>query len=263
MNVGKNVKIPKKVFQVWVGNVENIPKSYKISLDSIQKYMVANGWQYKLLQEPEISAFVAEHYADFFETFKNFEYDIQRADAIRPLWLKKHGGLYMDMDFELLAPIDSLFLTENEVYLLPSSNTFKIGGTFTNAIMASVPGSTFWNLYIAHMRKPPKLSAIGKHLKVMSTTGPFALSKAVKKTTKPITILPNKLIAPCSTCDIKECDFSNSLMRQLPGNSWHSLDSSIYNFLFCKFWVIVFFIIAIVLLVVMWRLFRRAGRTGN
>lgn len=257
VNASVSVKIPKKVFQVWIGDPKNIPDTYKISLASIEKFMVQYGWEYKLLKDPEALEFVAREYPDFLDTYKNFEYDIQRADAIRPLWLKKHGGLYMDMDFELLNTIDRLFLMENEIYLLPSSNTFKIGGTFTNAFMASVPGSTFWDYYIAHMKKKAKLSAVGKHLEVMTTTGPIALSKAVKNSNKPITILPNKLIAPCSTCKLNECDFSYTFMRQLSGNSWHSLDSSIFNFFYCKYRYILAAILILIFLIFLWKFCHR------
>lgn len=260
VNANVSVKIPKKVFQVWIGDPKNIPETYKISLASIEKFMVRYGWEYKLLKNIEALEFVTREYPDFLDTYKNFEYDIQRADAIRPMWLKKHGGLYMDMDFELLNTIDRLFLSENEVYLLPSSNTFKIGGTFTNAIMASVPNSTFWDYYIAHMKKKPKLSAVGKHLEVMTTTGPIALSKAVENSNKPIAILPNKLLAPCSVCDVKTCDHRHSLMRQLPGNSWHSFDSSVINFFYCKKWFILAGILFFIFLFFLWKY---CGRNRN
>jgi mannosyltransferase OCH1-like enzyme len=258
VNASVSVKIPKKVFQVWIGDPKNIPDTYKISLASIEKFMVQYGWEYKLLKDPEALEFVAREYPDFLDTYKNFEYDIQRADAIRPLWLKKHGGLYMDMDFELLDTIDRLFMSDADAYFLPNYNkTYKFGGLYTNAIMASKPGARVLDYYIAEMQKNKKKLTFGKHMKVINTTGPKALSKAIGKSGKVNATLPANILAPCSVCNVETCDHRHSLMRQLKGKSWNSFDSEIYNFFYCKYRYILAAILILIFFIFLWKFCHR------
>ena len=242
------INIPKKIIQVWVGSDASIPEYYGTSLESIQKHMVWNGWEYRLLKEPEITEFIAREYPDFLDTYTRFTYDIQRADAIRPLWLNRHGGLYLDMDFEILAPLDALFTSNNDSFFLPSQNRDVFHSAFTNAIMASKPNNPIMQSYIQRMKLPPKPWAIGKHLEVMNTTGPNALSKTLAKSDQVFGTLPTTLLTPCSICNVDSCNKHNhdKLMRQLTGKSWHALDSTFYNFIFCYKWYIVAAIAAMV-----------------
>ena len=257
------VSIPKKIIQVWVGDEAKIPEYYGTSLESIERHMVANGWEYKLLKEPEISEFIAREYPDFLETYKKFPHDIQRADAIRPLWLKKYGGLYLDMDFEIMEPLDSLFTADIDAYFLPSPNRDIFHSVLVNSVMASKPGVSVWDNYIKQMKTPTKPWIIGKHLEVMNSTGPVALSKAVAKSNGVYGTLPTKLLSPCSICNVTSCDKHGTMMRQLTGKSWHSLDSSIYNTIFCNFWYIMLGIVFIILIVWAIRRSRSYGSTDS
>jgi len=243
------VSIPKKIIQVWVGDDANIPDYYKTSLESIERHMVAHGWEYKLLKEPEITEFITQEYPDFLKIYKNFQHDIQRADAIRPLWLKKHGGLYLDMDFEILEPLDSLFTADVDAFFLPSPNQDIFHSVLTNSVMASKPGALVWDKYIEQIKKPTKPWIIGKHLEVMNSTGPIALSKSVAKSNGVYGTLPTKLLSPCSICNIDSCDKHGTMMRQLTGKSWHSIDSTIYNAIFCNFWYIMLGLAIFILIV--------------
>jgi mannosyltransferase OCH1-like enzyme len=42
--------------------------------------------------------FIAREYPWFLETFQNYPYPIQRADAIRYFVLAHYGGIYIDLD---------------------------------------------------------------------------------------------------------------------------------------------------------------------
>ena len=255
------IGIPKKIIQVWVGDDANIPEYYQASLDSIQRHMVARGWEYKLLKEPEITEFIAREYPDFLDTYKNYPYDIQRADAIRPLWLKRYGGLYLDMDFEVLAPLEELFASNSDAYFLPSPDRDIFHTALTNAIMASKPGVSVWDRYIERLKIPTKPWIVGKHLEVMNSTGPVALSKALAKSSGVYSTLPTTLLAPCSICNVDSCNKHttnpNQLMRQLSGMSWHSIDSTAYNFLFCYRKYLYFIAAAVALAVVVVLVLRR------
>ena len=239
--------IPRLVFQVWVGDVKNIPEYYPVSRKSIETHMVSRGWQYVFLKNEEIEEFIKREYPEKLEMYLGFEHDIQRADAARPLLLKKYGGVYMDMHFELLDSIDGLFAEDRDVYLLPSP-TFP--SVFTNAFMASVPGADLWDRYLEEMQSELPWYAIGKHMEVMNSTGPLALNRSLKNTTSTIGTLDNKLVAPCSVCDIDDCDgrVSGSLVRQMRGGTWHSWDSKMYDLFICNWKKMSIVLVVIVVL---------------
>ena len=119
----------------------------------------------------------------------------------------------------------------------------------------SKPGVAVWDKYIEQIKKPTKPWIIGKHLEVMNSTGPIALSKSVAKSSGVYGTLPTKLLSPCSICEVDSCNKHGTMMRQLTGKSWHSIDSTIYNAIFCNFWYIMLGLVFII--VVVWAI-RRA-----
>ena len=169
-----SVKIPKIIMQTWKDH--NIPKKWKTSPKSIRKYMP--DWKYVLMTDKDNRNFVKKHFPDFLKYYDAFPYPIQRCDSIRYMFLYKFGGLYMDLDFEVLHPLDSLFTSGAEAYLVSSSN---VGSYLTNSFMASKPGCKLWLDAIEEMKKPVPYYYIGRHLTVMHQTGSFLLSRIARK----------------------------------------------------------------------------------
>ena len=239
------LSFPKNIIQVWIGEEKNIPETYQISYNSIQKYLVANGWNYRLFLQDEIEEIILKKYNWFWETYNSFPYLIQKADAARPFLLKEFGGIYLDMHFEILDNLESLFSTEkNNAYFLPSPN---IPSVFTNAFMAATKEATILDLYITEMFNYSKKKPwwhIGKHIIVMNSTGPLALTRAIQKTDSIVGYLPTSIMAPCSVCNLDICSTkSGQLLRQMQGKTWHSLDSTIYDYVRCKWQRLILFLI--------------------
>ena len=247
--------IPKNIIQVWIGDKKNIPETYKISYDSIQKYLVPNGWNYRLFMQDEIEQLISTKYNWFWETYNSFPYLIQKADAARPFLLKEYGGVYLDMHFEILANLDplfaenTLFTGKNNAYFLPSPN---VPSVFTNAFIAASPDATILDLYITEMMEYSKNSPwwhIGKHFVVMNSTGPLALTRAIQKSKNVVGYLPNSILAPCSVCNLDQCPSkSGQLMRQMQGKTWHSVDSTIFDFIRCKWKSLVLILIIFIII---------------
>jgi mannosyltransferase OCH1-like enzyme len=233
--------IPKNIFQVWVGPDDAIPFYGATSQASIAKYMPS--WTYKFWKTDELDQFVATEFPDMLDTYREYPHDIQRADAARPMLLKKYGGLYLDLHFELLAPLDELFVAGNEAYFLASQNTSV--GLLSNSLMAAVANAPVLDAYLLEMQRPaPWWACWSKHLVVYSTTGPMALTKAVHKSGQVYGALPVRRITPCSTCDL-ECD-ATGLMRQMPGKLWHKWDSSLFLFVQCHpFWFMLIVVVSL------------------
>ena len=237
-----DVKIPKIIMQTW--KTHTVPDHWKVSPESISGLMP--DWEYVLMDNTDNRAFIEEHFPDFLPYYDDFPYDIQRADAIRYAWLYVHGGIYMDLDFEVLHPLDELFISDAEVYLVHSGN---VGSYVTNSFMASKPRSKFWLDVMEEMKKPLPWYYLGKHFVVMCSTGPMMLSRVSKKTRIVTAKLPNSRIMPCNICNI-ECYTCDSFLKPLEGSSWIGWDTMFYNFWLCHWKKVVGFVICILLLLI-------------
>lgn len=235
------VKIPKIIMQTWKDH--NIPKKWKSSPISIKKYMP--DWKYVLMTDKDNRNFVKKHFPDFLKYYDAFPYPIQKCDAVRYCWLFIHGGLYMDLDFEVLHPLDSLFTTDNEVYLVNSGN---FGSYLTNSFMASKPGCKLWLDVIESMKKTIPYYYVGRHLTVMQQTGPLMLTETVKESKIVYGMLPVRLISPCSVCNIG-CLTEGAYLKQLEGSSWISYDTKCYIFFMCNYKQLILAIVLILLVI--------------
>ena len=55
-------------------------------------------YEYKLWTDAGSREFIATEYPWFLDSFDNYDYPIQRADAIRYFVLAHFGGIYIDLD---------------------------------------------------------------------------------------------------------------------------------------------------------------------
>lgn len=235
------VKIPKIIMQTWKDH--DIPDKWKGSPQSIKEMMP--DWEYVLMTDEDNREFVKKYFPDFLKYYDRFPHNIQRADAIRYMWLYINGGVYMDLDFEVLYPLDDLFYNDVEAYLVSSSN---VGSYITNSFMASKPGCKLWLEAIEAMKQPDRWYYQGKHITVMNTTGPIMLTHVVKKSRTVYGMLPGKLLLPCSVCNIF-CRADNAYLKQLEGSSWITYDTKVYNFFMCN-WKPLLVAIGLIFLVI-------------
>jgi len=245
--VRPEVKIPKIIMQTWVD--ENIPKKWAISPKSIKRMMP--DWEYVLMTDKDNRRFVKKHFPDFLPYYDSFPHNIQRADAIRYMWLYVNGGIYIDLDFEVQYPLDELFINDIEVYFVTSSN---LSSYLTNSIMASKPGCKLWLDVIEAMKKPLPYYCIGKHFTVMNSTGPVMLTHTVRRSKIVYGMLPVKLVLPCSVCNIT-CRTEGAYLRQLEGSSWITYDTKFYNFFMCNYKQLLIAVGLIILVVLIALLF--------
>jgi mannosyltransferase OCH1-like enzyme len=235
--------------QTWKGTIDTLPAAWKTSPESIKLFMPT--WQYVLMTDKDNDAFISEHFPQYLREFRGFEYGIQRADFIRYAWLYVKGGLYIDCDYELTQPLDELFTVDRDFYVVPSGN---FGNYYTNAIMASKPGAKVWLECMKLAIKPYAWYTVGKHLKVMTTTGPLMFTKAIaSQTSDKFHILNSRLLTPCSVCDPKPCEKAGGYMKTLEGSSWCGWDSEFYTYCKCR-WRSIMILIMIILIVV-WIIF--------
>ncbi len=248
------VKIPKIFIQEWIEfpnsrgkyKSKSVPDHWKSSPKSIKKYM--SDWKYVLIDNKKADKLVRDYFPNFLETYNSLEYPIMKVDAIRYMWLFVHGGIYMDLDIELVKPIDCFFKKDADIYVVNSGN---VGSVYTNAILASKPGCRIWLDCLKEIKKPYKYWMIGKHLKVMGKTGPLMLTKVLNenKHNCKIRVIPKKYLVPCSVCDPKPCYKEGSYTKILEGSSWCGVDTFIYTGCMCNWKKILIFIVVLIVLV--------------
>jgi inositol phosphorylceramide mannosyltransferase catalytic subunit len=236
----QKVKIPLIIMQTW--KTDKVPNHWIPSQKGIKTHMPH--WKYVLMTDEDNRNFCKKHFPDFLPYYDAFEYPIMKADAIRYMFLYVNGGLYIDLDIEVRKPLDDLFYEDHNLYLV-RSGTF--GSYYTNAFMASKPGQSFWLECIEEMKKPYKTWQVGKHLKVMRSTGPLMLTSMVNNQLPTIGELPSDLLG-CSVCDPKPFYKEDNYVAILEGSSWIGSDTKTYIFFTCHWKYVIFFIIFMVVI---------------
>src|SRR5690348_15650039 len=65
-------------------------------------------WRYRFWTDHDLRELVRRDYPWFLPIYDGYPKHIERVDAARYFLLHRHGGLYVDLDFECLRPIDEL-----------------------------------------------------------------------------------------------------------------------------------------------------------
>lgn len=95
----ENPYIPLNIHQIWIGPQE-VPKKFKVMMDS-WKNMNPN-WKYKLWTNEDLDSFSLKN-KESFDLVENWG---GKSDILRYEILYRHGGVYIDIDFECIKPLD-------------------------------------------------------------------------------------------------------------------------------------------------------------
>jgi mannosyltransferase OCH1-like enzyme len=137
-------------------------------------------WEYRFYTDEDCRSFMAEHYAPYLPMYDGLDAQIKRVDMVRYFLLHHFGGVYADMDFEALKPMDD-FLADADVVIgvEPQSHWEKVranglpfNALLCNAWMASVPGHPLWQ----HLYELAPALQYTQH--PVTTTGPYLLTAA-------------------------------------------------------------------------------------
>ncbi len=158
------------------------------------------GWTLHLWTDPDNRELIRRHYSWFLPVYDAYPEPIMRADAARYFILHRYGGVYADLDFECLRPMDPLLAGHAVVLGLepdahrerPQARERKLNRIVANAWMASVPGHPFWEHVFA------KLAVFCRCPGPLDATGPFFLTRAIGSYPDPgaIHLVPPELLYP-------------------------------------------------------------------
>ncbi len=131
----KETKIPKIIHQIWLGP-KRPPGFFLKFRESWQK--LHPDWEYKLWTDDDLVGYDFD-LRDLFDQSENYG---EKSDILRCELLLKHGGVYVDADFECLKPFDELLRKydffagiEPPHEIIESSRVLLI----SNALIGTVP----------------------------------------------------------------------------------------------------------------------------
>lgn len=220
--------IPHIIHQTWKNT--KIPERWKDSVQACKD--LHKTYKYMFWTDKTMKDFVKKEYPEFYKTYVEYPNEIQRCDAFRYLVLYKYGGIYIDMD--LMCKISIAPLLKYKLVFVKSANF----DTLTNSFIISTPKNPFIKYCIDNLEKyKDSHSFFGKHLHIMNSTGPFFINKMVKdyhlkKEDKYYILSKKEFSGDCNMCTLKECT-GGLYFNNVVGESWHSLDSKIYNGALC------------------------------
>ena len=254
--------IPKLIWQTW--KTHQVPEKWRASPESIRRH--CPDWSYRLTHDQENLDFVQNEFPEYLSLYRSFDREIYRVDMVRYLLLYRYGGVYMDLDLKLTRPLDQLFRTNADLYLVRTPN---LNG-YTNSFMASKPRCEFWLKCIekiAHRWKNRPWYILSD-LKVIWTTGPDMITEVAREYTRPFVTIPYRLGHPCTICDHylnRPCTMDASYMEELPGSSWTGAVSGLFHLIVCRWDLVVVLLLLLLLLLVVspWRWLRDPIKVGN
>lgn len=246
-----SIFIPKIVMQTW--KTTTVPDIWKDGQKSVIDLNTARGWKYVLMTDTDNRNFICDHFPEYLECYDQFEYNIQRVDFIRYAWLYVHGGVYIDLDYEMYIPFDEIIQymkdkhgCDHEAYIPRTSES-------ANAFMISVPKCRFWIHLMNSIvnEKPHWYQSFEKHLYILYTTGPKRLLNCVVQYGygNRIGDIPKELFPTCSICSRDSVKMS---AKKLEGCSWITPTAKLFTKVWCNSEMILFIILLIVLIFYVW-----------
>ena len=101
----ESLKIPKIIHQIWLGSP--LPEEFKQLQNSWIEHHTNKGWSYKLWTDEDVAQ-LKLYNQEFYDATDNYGV---KSDILRWELLHRYGGVYIDMDYECLQPLDDLHYT--------------------------------------------------------------------------------------------------------------------------------------------------------
>jgi mannosyltransferase OCH1-like enzyme len=208
--------IPKVIYQTWKTKIlpEEI-QEVRISIAEINP-----GYEMVLYDDKDMDDFIRTHYAtEFYTAYNKLNIGTAKADFWRYCVLYTYGGIYLDIDADILFPLDWL-INENDMCILTRE---KNPPFFNNWIMLVEKGHPIMLealrqcVYNIHNKTSTNISLL---------TGPGPLTAAISKLMKPLYSRDVNLYT----------EKDEQLNKEL--NEGHSVRMRVYDYdmgRFCKF----------------------------
>jgi mannosyltransferase OCH1-like enzyme len=184
--------IPRILHQIWIGP-DPLPAEYAAYATTWQAHHP--GWEYRLWTEDQLPAMRNRALFDEAEELTPAPNVQQfRADVLRYEILWNLGGVYVDIDFECLAPIDPL-IADTEAFAAWEAQDRWVN----NAILGAEPAHPFIDRLITGL---PASVAHHRGQRPNVSTGPQYLTGLWRRHRDELTVLDQALFYPYSYADV-------------------------------------------------------------
>jgi len=206
--------IPKVIHQTWKN--QNIPAEMSEFQQSWQHHHP--DWEYRLWTDEDNRQFLQANYSWFLSIYDSYPENIFRVDAIRYFILSHYGGVFIDLDFECLRPLEQL-LEDKELVLglepaehvqLPQPQSRRLTHIVCPSLMASRVEHPFWQHVWQYLVENHRFPG------VLDATGPFLLTRAYDTFPSPdtISLVASELLYPVTKFDCWDGKLNNPQFRQ-------------------------------------------------
>jgi glycosyltransferase involved in cell wall biosynthesis len=195
--------IPRLIHQTW--KTRDVPPEFQ----ALQRSWIGcnPGFTYRFWTDGDIGRFVAEEHPALLPVFRGYADPIARIDLARYLILRRFGGVYADLDFECLRPIDGLLEGRSFVVGREPEEHSRLAKAVERGLphilcpsfLASVPDHPFWDHLLDRLVE-------ARHCPdVLDATGPFLLTRAhaayAGEGPAAVTVLAPELLYPVTKDD--------------------------------------------------------------
>lgn len=166
--------IPKIIHQTGPADRARWPPVWSACQQSVLQRFPASEYEYRFWTDEDLERLVREKHPWFLSTFLAYPAPIYRADAGRYFVLYEHGGIYLDLDYEVMIDFHG-GLSPDHVSLVesPFPNVERV----QNSLMASPPRHPFW---LEVFREMASTFAVFQH-SVLDATGPRMMDRLLEE----------------------------------------------------------------------------------
>lgn len=159
--IEKGDEIPKNIIQTYKSRVLVPPYVF-------QNIKENNGdWNYFFLDDQECRDFLRQEFGQRFQDkFDSFKKGAHKSDLFRLCWLYKNGGVYVDIDTQILVPLDQIISKIDDFTIM--KNTYR-RNLYDDLIskMLDVKHETLINSFIISKKGDPRIrSCIQEVMKI-------------------------------------------------------------------------------------------------
>ncbi|KAH7137375.1 nucleotide-diphospho-sugar transferase [Dactylonectria estremocensis] len=216
-------QIPRSLHQTCKN--ETIPEIWAASQQSCLK--TYSGFEYKLWTDERARNFLHSEYPWFLDTWDNYPFPIQRADAIRYFVLYHYGGIYLDMDTVCHEAFPIHQIEANISHNSLFEATLPTG--ITNDIMISSARHPAFESAISRLPTFHQLTRFWARLQpyaaIMMSTGPLFITLATADYLYGEPSLPSPTVQVINSTDLRP------YITDLQTATWHGRDARVLKWL--------------------------------
>lgn len=243
--------IPRIIHQIWLQGSDHLPEKYLTTTDRMKNFHPQ--WKYILWSEVDI---LKELTKEQVQAYYSFIYLHQKVDYARYVLLDKYGGVYIDVDVDVVKSIDTIMpmadeydLTVSKLSVSSPESYFicKKSECLNNGIIIAKPNNIILKDLISHINQNSTCSCLSPKIScINNTTGPNVFNHVLSKHNN-VLKLDSEYFEPCfqGTCNFTK---NTILVHHQDGTWFGDVFRKCIRFYFANRIIIIIVILLLVLI---------------